>query len=117
MTSSYSGSRRGKRLRIFLGEMQEWQGKPLYKAIVEVAHQYGAAGATVMRGIEGFGPEQHLSTERFLDVSENLPIIIDIIESEDRIDALLPVLDRMVQQGMITVTPVEIVSGGNNMLS
>jgi PII-like signaling protein len=99
----------GKRLRIFLGEAQEWQGKPLYQAIVEAVQQHGAAGATVMRGIEGFGPEHHLSTERLLDVSENLPIIIDIVEREDRIDALLPLLDRMVQQGMITVTCVEIV--------
>jgi uncharacterized protein len=99
----------GKRLRIFLGEAQEWQGKPLYQAIVEVTQQQGAAGATVTRGIEGFGPAHHLSTERLLDVSENLPIIIDIVEREDRIDALLPLLDRMVQQGMITVTPVQIV--------
>jgi PII-like signaling protein len=112
MTNSHFGSRRGKRLRIFIGEAQEWQGKPLYQAIVEVAQQHGAAGATVMRGIEGFGPEHHLSTERLLDVSENLPIIIDIIECEDRVDALLPVLDRLVQQGMMTVTPVEIVAGG-----
>jgi PII-like signaling protein len=106
-------SRHGKRLRIFLGEAQEWHGKPLYQAIVEVAQQQGAAGATVMRGIEGFGPEHHLSTERLLDVSENLPITIDIVDSEERIEALLPVLEQMVQRGMITLTSVEIVAGGS----
>jgi PII-like signaling protein len=105
-------SRKGKRLRIFIGEAQEWHGKPLYQAIIEAVQQRGAAGATVLRGIEGFGPEHHLSTERLLDVSENLPIIIDIIDSEERIEALLPLLDSMVQQGMITITPVEIVGGG-----
>ena len=112
MMNSHFGARRGKRLRIFIGEAQEWRGRPLYQAIVEAVQQQGAAGATVLRGIEGFGPEHHLSTERLLDVSENLPIIIDIIDSEERVDALLPLLDNMVQQGMITVTPVEIVGGG-----
>jgi PII-like signaling protein len=115
MMNHHFGSRPGKRLRIFIGEAQEWHGKPLYQAIVEAVQQQGAAGATVMRGIEGFGPEHHLSTERLVDVSENLPIIIDIIESEDHVDALLPLLDRMVQQGIITVTPVEIVAGGRAM--
>lgn len=109
MKNHHFVSRQGKRLRIFVGEAQEWHGKPLYQAIVEAAQQLGAAGATVLRGIEGFGPEHHLSTKRLLDVSENLPIIIDIIDSEERIDSLHPLLDSMVQQGMITSTPVEIV--------
>lgn len=103
--------RQGCRLRIFIGEAQQWQGKPLYQAIVEIAYQQGAAGATVLRGIEGFGPEHHLSTERLPDISDNLPIIVEIVESEERIQGLLPALDRLVQRGMITVTPVDIVSG------
>jgi PII-like signaling protein len=103
--------RQGCRLRIFIGEAQQWQGKPLYQAIVEVARQQGAAGATVVRGIEGFGPEHHLSTERLPDISDNLPIIVEIVESEERIRGLLPALDRLVQRGMITITPVEIVYG------
>lgn len=102
---------RGKRLRIFTGEAQEWQGKPLYRAIVELAQQQGAAGATVFRGIEGFGPEHHLSTERLPDISDNLPLIVEIVDSEDRVAALLPLLDRIVERGMITVMPVEIVYG------
>ncbi len=102
----------GKRIRIFIAEAQEWQGKPLYRAILEYAQQQGAAGATVLRGIEGFGPEHHLSTDRLPDISDNLPLIVEIVESEERVEALLPLLDRIVQRGMITVTPVEILYGG-----
>jgi PII-like signaling protein len=104
--------RQGKRLRIFIGEAHEWQGKPLYQAILELAQQQGAAGATVLRGIEGFGPEHHLSTDRLPDISENLPLIVEIVDSEEQIEALLPWLDRIVQRGMITPTPVEIVYNG-----
>lgn len=104
--------RQGKRLRIFIGESQEWHGKPLYLAILELVRRHGAVGATVLRGIEGFGPEHHLSTERLPDISDNLPLVIEIVESEERIAALLPFLDRVVQRGTITVTPVEIVYGG-----
>ena len=105
---------KGKRLRIFIGEAQEWQGKPLYRALVELAQQQGIAGATVLRGIEGFGPEHRLSTDRLPDIADNLPIIVEIVESEERIAALLPLVDRLVQRGMITVTPVEIVSSWRN---
>ena len=115
MADSHRFPRQGKRIRIFIGEAQEWRGKPLYQAILELAHQHGAAGATVTRGIEGFGPEHHLSTDRFPDVSENLPLIIDIIDATDRVEALLPLLDDVVQQGIITVTPVGIVSGGGTL--
>jgi uncharacterized protein len=103
--------RNAKRLRIFIGEAQEWQGKPLYRALVELAQQQGMAGATVFRGIEGFGPEHHLSTDRLPDIADNLPMIVEMVESEERIEALLPLVDGLVQRGTITVTPVEIVSG------
>lgn len=106
--------RKGKRLRIFIGEAQEWQGKPLYRALVELAQQQGIAGATVFRGIEGFGPEHHLSTDRLPDIADNLPMIVEIVESEERLEALLPLLDRLVQRGMITTAPVEIVYGGRS---
>lgn len=101
----------GKRLRIFVGEAQEWQGKPLYRAIVEVAQRQGTRGATVLRGIEGFGPEHHLSTDRLPDISDNLPMIVEIIDTEERIETLLPFLDQIVQRGTITVAPVEILAG------
>lgn len=104
--------RQGKRIRIFIGEAEEWQGKLLYRAIIELAQQQGIRGATVLRGIEGFGPEHHLSTERLPDIANNLPLIVEIVESAAQVEALLPLLDGIVQRGMITVAPVEIVYSG-----
>jgi PII-like signaling protein len=75
--------RPGKRIRIFVGEAEEWQGKPLYRAILERVQLAGAAGATVTRGIEGFGPEQHLKTERLPDIADNLPLQIEIVDSPE----------------------------------
>ncbi len=109
MTNNTTSSRRGKRIRIFIGEAEEWQGKPLYRTILENMQQQGVTGATVLRGIEGFGPAHHLSTERLPDISDNLPLIIEIVELEERVEALLPLLDHLVQRGTITVSPVEIV--------
>lgn len=103
----------GKRIRIFVGEAEEWQGKPLYRAILELAQRQGAAGATVMRAIEGFGPAHHLSTERLPDLADNLPIVIEIVDTEEGVERLLPLLDQLVQRGMITLTPVEIIYGGH----
>src|SRR5205809_6014678 len=103
--------RKGKWLRIFIGEAQQGQDKPLYRAIVELAQQQGIAGATVFRGIEGFGPEHHLSTDRLPDIADNLPMIVEMVDSEERIEAFLPLVDRLVVRGMMTVTPVTIVSG------
>lgn len=112
MTQGHSFPRMGKRLRIFIGEAEIWQGKPLYRAIVEQVQQQGVAGATVTRGIEGFGPQHHLSTDRLPDIADNLPLIVEIVESAEKVEALLPLLDRMVQRGMMTVIPVEIVYAG-----
>lgn len=104
--------RPGKRLRIFVGEAQQWQGQPLYRALLELVRQQGAAGATVWKGVEGFGPAHHLSTDRLPDVADNLPVIVEVVESEAWIERVLPYLDDMVQRGTITVSPVEIVQGG-----
>lgn len=112
VTSSNSLPRLGKRIRIFIGEAEQWQGKPLYRAILEQAQRQGVAGATVMRGIEGFGPEHHLSSDRLPDIADNLPLIVEIVESAEKVENLLPLLDSMVQRGMITVAPVEIVYAG-----
>jgi PII-like signaling protein len=112
MTQIHSFPRMGKRLRIFIGEAEIWHGKPLYRAIVEQAQQQGVAGATVTRGIEGFGPQHHLSTDRLPDIADNLPLIVEIVESTEKVEALLPLFDRMVQRGMMTVAPVEIVYAG-----
>lgn len=102
----------GQRLRIFVGEAQQWKGKPLARALLELVQQHGAAGATVWKGIEGFGPEHHLSTDRLPDVADNLPVIIEVVESAEWIERMLPALDGMIQRGMMTVSPVEIVQGG-----
>ncbi len=100
---------KGKCLRIFLGEAEEWQGKPLYQVVVKQAQQQGMLGVTVLRGIEGFGPNHLLSTDRLPDISDNLPIIVEIVDRNERIESFLPLLDRLVQRGMITSTPVEFI--------
>lgn len=104
--------RQGKCIRIFIGEAEEWQGKPLYRAIMGLAWSAGVAGITILRGIEGFGPEHHLSTVRIPDLSDDLPLIVEIVDSEERIENLLPLLDKVVRKGTITVTPVEIIYAG-----
>ncbi len=102
----------GKHICIFIGEAEEWHGKPLYRVILEQLQQHGALGATVLRGIEGFGPEHHLSTERLPDISDNLPLIIEVVDHEEKVATLLPLLDQLVQHGTITVSTVQIVHGG-----
>ena len=100
----------GKLVRVFIGESDTWHGKPLYQALVERVRELGLAGATVVRGIEGFGAHSHLHTSRILRLSEDLPVVIEIVDTADRIDALLPVLDEMVREGMVTIEPVQILT-------
>ena len=89
----------GKLVRIFIGESDTWHGKPLYQAIVERVREEGLAGATVTRGIEGFGASSHLHTSRILRLSEDLPLVIEIVDTAERIEAVLPLLDEMVGDG------------------
>jgi PII-like signaling protein len=100
----------GKLLRIFIGESDRWHGKPLYQAIVERVREEGLAGATVLRGIEGFGADSRLHTARLLRLSEDLPVVIEIVDSAERIEAILPALDEMVGEGMVTVERVEVIA-------
>lgn len=99
----------GKLLRIFVGESDRWEGEPLYEAIVRVVREAGCAGATVLKGIEGFGAHSRIHTARILRLSMDLPIVIEVVDRADRIDALLPFLDEMIGEGLITVEPVHIV--------
>src|SRR5438094_5041262 len=92
----------GKLLRLFIGESDTWHGKPLYQAIVERVRAEGLAGATVIRGIEGFGADSRIHTARILRLSEDLPILIGIVDGEERIRAIIPILDEMVAEGMVT---------------
>ena len=100
----------GKILRIFIGESDTWHGKPLYQAIVERARREGLAGATVVRGIEGFGADSHIHTSRILRLSEDLPVVIEMVDTAERIDAILPALDEMVTEGMVTLEAVHVVT-------
>ena len=100
----------GKLLRLFIGESDTWHGRPLYQAIVERVREEGLAGATVVRGIEGFGADSHLHTSRILRLSEDLPVVIEIVDTPERIDRIVPILDEMVGEGMLTLERVQIVS-------
>ncbi len=100
----------GKLLRIFIGESDTWHGRPLYQAIVRRVREAGLAGATVVRGIEGFGADSHLHTSRILRLSEDLPIVIEIVDTPERIDEILPLLDEMIGEGMVTLERVEVLA-------
>jgi uncharacterized protein len=100
----------GKLLRIYIGESDRYHRKPLYQAIVEMLRKEGLAGATVLRGIEGFGAHSHLHTARILRLSEDLPIIIEVADQAERIEKILPRLDEMVTEGMLTLERVEILA-------
>jgi len=100
----------GLLVRIYIGEADHWHGRPLYQVIVELLRERGLAGATVLRGIEGFGAKAHLHTTRLLRLSEDLPVLIEVVDQEDRIRAVLPELDGMVGDGLITLERVEVIA-------
>ncbi len=100
----------GKLLRLFVGESDTWHGKPLYRAIVERVRREGLAGATAFRGIEGFGASSRLHTTRLLELSSDLPILIEIVDTEERIQQILPVLDEMVGDGLVTMETVHVIA-------
>ena len=100
----------GKLLRIFIGESDTWHGKPLYEAIVQVARSEGLAGATVLRGIEGFGADSRLHTSRILRLSEDLPVVIEIVDTAEKVESVLPKLDEMVGEGLLTIERVHVIA-------
>jgi PII-like signaling protein len=100
----------GKLLRVFIGESDRYGRKPLYQAIVEMLREEGLAGATVLRGVEGFGAKSHLHTARILRLSDDLPVVIEVVDTEERIQAILPRLDEMVGDGMVTLERVEVIA-------
>jgi len=98
-----------ERLTIFIGESDQHNHRPLYTEIVERAHNAGLAGATVVRGFEGFGASSRIHTSRILRMSEDLPVIIVIIDEPERIDAFLPVLDELISEGLVVREQIEVV--------
>lgn len=97
-------------LRIFLGESDRWEHRPLYEAIVLKARQMHLAGATVLRGPMGFGKSSRLHTAKILRLSADLPLVVEIVDSEEKIQAFLPVLDEMHGGGLVTTEKVTVVS-------
>jgi hypothetical protein len=97
-----------KLLRIFIGEDDQWHHRPLYEEIVRMARERHLAGATVIRGVEGFGHSSHLHTTRLLRLSQDLPLIIEIVDTAEKIDPFLDEVDEMISGGMVTVERVEV---------
>lgn len=99
----------GERLTIYIGETDQHEHRPLYTEIVERAHGAGLAGATVLRGIEGYGASSHIHTTRILRLSEDLPVTIVIVDTAEHIDAFLPQLDELISEGLVVREDIDIV--------
>jgi uncharacterized protein len=97
------------RLTVFVGEDDQWHHRPLYHEIVRRAHDAGLAGASVLRGIEGYGASSRIHTTRLLSLSEDLPVAVLIVDTEERIRAFLPQLDELVTEGLVIIDPVEVI--------
>lgn len=98
----------GRLLRIFVGESDKHEGRPLYEWLVLRAREAGLAGATVLRGIEGFGAHSRLHTAKILRLSEDLPIVVEIVDLAEKIEAFLPTVDRAIGEGLATVEKVDV---------
>jgi uncharacterized protein len=96
-------------MRIHLGERDKYQGRPLYEAIVHLLRTHGFAGATVFRGIMGFGASAGVHTEKVLRLSLDLPIVVECVDTEERIQEILPELDRMIGGGLITLERARVI--------
>lgn len=97
-----------KRVTVFIGESDRWHHQPLHTAIVEMLRKEGVAGATVVRGVEGFGKNSRIHTASILRLSEDLPVILTFVDRPDRVDAVLPKLDEMIGGGLVTVEDVHV---------
>lgn len=100
--------REGKLLRIYIGESDKHEGRPLYQWLVEQARIHGLAGATTLRGLSGFGAHSRLHTAKILRLSSDLPVVVEIIDTPERIEAFLPVVDAAVGEGLATVERIEV---------
>ena len=96
-------------LRIFIGENDRYEGVPLYEWIVRKAREQHLAGATVLRGLEGFGAHSRMHTAKILRLSDDLPMVVEIVDSREKIDTLLPHIDQMVEEGLVTLEKVRVI--------
>ncbi len=97
-------------LRIFVGESDKVHGRPLYEVIVEEARRRGLAGATVLRGMLGFGANSHIHTAKVLRLSEDLPMVVEIVDTPEKIEGFLPDLDALVTEGLVTLEKVQVIA-------
>ena len=98
----------GHLLRLFIGENDRYDNLPLYEWIVRKAREHGLAGATVLRGLEGFGAQSRLHTAKILRLSSDLPIVVEIVDTKDKIESFIPTIDEAVKEGLATLEKVEI---------
>src|SRR3981189_569647 len=96
-------------MRIHIGESDKWHGKPLHEALVEIFRREGFSGATVLRGVAGYGGSSVYYTEKILRLSQDLPIIVEAIETPERIEKILPRMDEMVDGGLVTLEKVRVI--------
>lgn len=96
-------------LRIFIGEQDKHDGKPLYEALVMKARQMGMAGATVLRGVLGFGANSVVHTDKILRLSQSLPMVVEIVDTPAKIESFLPTLDEMMQEGLVTLEKARVI--------
>jgi PII-like signaling protein len=104
-------------MRIFIGESDRFGGRPLFEALVEMFRREGVAGATVLRGVAGFGAHSVYHTDRLLDLSSDLPLVVEVVDSREKLDAVMPRVDEMMDGGMVTLEKVTVTRytphGGN----
>ena len=98
----------GSLLRIFIGEDDKHEGMPLFEWIIQKARKHSLAGATVLRGLEGFGAHNRMHTAKILRLASDLPIVIEIVDAKDKIEAFIPVIDSAIAEGMVTIESVEV---------
>lgn len=103
---------KAKRLRIYIGESDRWKRRSLYHALVEKAKELDLAGATVFRGLMGYGANSRIHTASIVDLSSDLPILVEIVDSEEYINKFLPFLDEMMQEGLVTIEDIEVIKYG-----
>jgi hypothetical protein len=101
-------------LRIFISELDRYHGQPLYEVLVLKAREVGLAGATVLRGPLGYGHSSRIHTSKILRLSDDLPLVIEIVETQQKIDAFLPVLDEMMESGLVTIEKARVLRYGPN---